>query len=116
MRSTIHAVNRMPTAMRSEKDSDEMSIQSVSVRRMSGSDTIKNPDDRRHHVEGDSQMSRNRSNSSAANVPAALRPAKLRAGLVLAVIAAMAAFAVRVHAEQVPTPATLSMVALDSGK
>ena len=61
-------------------------------------------------------MSRNRFDIATANIPAPLRPAKLRAGLVLAVIAAMAAFAVRVHAEQVPTTATLSMGALDSGK
>jgi hypothetical protein len=83
---------------------------------MSGTDAIRKHDDPRHHVEGDSQMSRNRSNSSTANIPAALRPAKLRAGLVLAVIAAMAAFAVRVKAEQMPTQATLSMSTLDSGK
>lgn len=61
-------------------------------------------------------MSRNRSNSAIANIPAPLRPARLRAGLVLAVIAAMAAFAIRVQAEQVPTQATVSMVVFDSGK
>jgi len=48
-------------------------------------------------------MSRNRS-STIANVPAPIRPGRLRAGLALAVIAAMAAFAVRVQAEQVVTP------------
>jgi len=61
-------------------------------------------------------MPRNRSNSAIANIPAPLRPARLRAGLVLAVIAAMAAFAIRVQAEQMPTLATLSMSAVDSGK
>jgi hypothetical protein len=50
-------------------------------------------------------MSRHRSNS--ANVPAALRPATLRAGLTLAVIAAMAAFAVRVEAEEMATQAAI---------
>jgi hypothetical protein len=54
-------------------------------------------------------MSRNRSNTMAINVPAALRPARLRAGLALAVIAAIAAFAVRVQAQQVATQATLSV-------
>ena len=61
-------------------------------------------------------MSRNRSNTAIANIPAPLRPARLRAGLVLAVIAAMAAFAIRVQAEEVPTQATVSMVVFDSGK
>jgi hypothetical protein len=51
-------------------------------------------------------MSRNRSNTMTSNVPNALRPATLRKGLVLAVIAAMAAFAIRVQAEQVSTQAT----------
>ena len=51
-------------------------------------------------------MSRHSLNS--ANVPAALRPATLRAGLTLAVIAAMAAFAVRVQAEEVATQASLA--------
>src|SRR5437016_148525 len=102
--------------IRREKNSREMSIQSVSVRRMGGADAMKKLADQRHHVEGDWEMSRNRSISSTANIPAALRPARLRAGLVLAVIAAMAAFAVRVQAEQMPTQATLSMGALDSGK
>jgi hypothetical protein len=64
-----------------------------------------NFEDRRHHVEGDLKMSRHRSNS--ANVPAALRPATLRAGLTLAVIAAMAAFAVRVEAEEMATQAAI---------
>ncbi len=61
-------------------------------------------------------MSHSRSNTSIANIPAALRPARLRAGLVLAVIAAMAAFAVRVQAEQVPTLATFSVDAPNSGE
>ena len=49
-----------------------------------------------------------RHHSTATNVPAALRPATLRAGLTLAVIAAMAAFAVRVQAEEVATQASLA--------
>ena len=44
-------------------------------------------------------MSRTDSTSLAVNVPAALRPSTLRAGLTLAVIAAMSAFAVRVQAQ-----------------
>jgi hypothetical protein len=83
---------------------------------MGRADAVKTLDDRRHHVEGDSEMSRTRSNTSTANIPAALRPARLRAGLVLAVIAAMAAFAVRVQAEQMPTLATYSVDAPDSGE
>jgi len=51
-------------------------------------------------------MSRHHPNS--ANVPAALRPATLRAGLTLAVIAAMAAFAVRVEAEEMSAQASLA--------
>jgi hypothetical protein len=54
-------------------------------------------------------MSRNRSNTATLNVPAALRPARLRAGLALAVIAAIAAFAVRVQAQHVATQAALSV-------
>jgi hypothetical protein len=55
--------------------------------------------DRRMRVEGDSQMSRNSSTSQAANGPAALRPEILRAGLALAVVAALAAFAARAQAQ-----------------
>jgi hypothetical protein len=44
-------------------------------------------------------MSRNSSNPMAVGTPAALRPATLRAGLTLAVVAALSAFAVRVHAQ-----------------
>lgn len=47
-------------------------------------------------------MSRNTSRTMAVNTPAALRPAPLRAGLTLAVIAALTAFAIRVQA-QAPT-------------
>jgi hypothetical protein len=99
-----------------EENSRELSIQTASVRRNSGADAAKKFNDRRHHVEGEPKMSRNRSNTAIANIPAPLRPARLRAGLVLAVIAAMAAFAIRVQAEQMPTLATLSMSAVDSGK
>ena len=64
-------------------------------------------------------MSRNRFNTATLNVPAPLRPATLRRGLVLAVIAAMAAFAVRVQAEQVSTqtalPVSTSGLQLASG-
>lgn len=100
MRSTIHAVNRVDDELTgTEKRPQELSIQNDSVRRKGRADAPKKVDDRRHHVEGDLKMSRHRSNST--NVPAALRPATLRAGLTLAVIAAMAAFAVRVQAEDV---------------
>lgn len=44
-------------------------------------------------------MSRNSSRTMAANIPAALRPAPLRAGLTLAVIAALTAFAIRAQAQ-----------------
>lgn len=50
-------------------------------------------------VEGDSQMSRTSSTQQAVNTPAALRPAILRAGLSLAVIASVSSFAVRVQAQ-----------------
>ena len=40
-------------------------------------------------------MSRRSSITAAANVPAALRPATLRAGMALAVAAALAAFVIR---------------------
>lgn len=45
------------------------------------------------------QMSRNTSHTMAVDTPAALRPAPLRAGLTLAVIAALTAFAIRVQAQ-----------------
>jgi hypothetical protein len=106
----------MPSSLRREKESQELSIRPVSVRRMGRTDAIRKIEDRRHHVEGDSQMSESRSNTSTATIPAALRPAKLRTGLVLAVIAAMAAFAVRVQAEQMPTLATFSVDAPNSGE
>jgi hypothetical protein len=43
-------------------------------------------------------MSRSSNNSMAVNLPAALRPATLRAGMALAVAAALTAFAVRLLA------------------
>lgn len=107
MRSTIHAVNRVEAELTgNKKNPQEMSIRGDAVRRKGRADALKKFDDRRHHVEGDLKMSRHRSKST--NVPAALRPATLRAGLTLAVIAAMAAFAVRVQAEEVATQASLA--------
>jgi hypothetical protein len=50
-------------------------------------------------VEGDVPMSGSRFNTKAGDVPAALRPATLRAGFTLAVVAAAAAFAVRAQAQ-----------------
>jgi len=44
------------------------------------------------------QMSRRNSNNGAVTLPAALRPAALRAGVALAVAAALAAFVVRLLA------------------
>lgn len=44
-------------------------------------------------------MSRNTSSSTAASFPAALRPATLRAGLTLAIAAAVSAFAARANAQ-----------------
>jgi len=54
------------------------------------------------------QMSRNTSNTMAAATPAALRPSTLRAGLALAVAAALGAFAVRVNA-QAPSQSALQV-------
>lgn len=108
MRSTVHAVNRASDAtLGTEKEPREPSIQHHSVRRIGIADAIKMSDDRRRRVEGDSEMSRDRSSTVAVNVPAPLRPAALRAGLVLAVIAAMAAFAVRVGAQEAPPTASV---------
>jgi len=110
MRSTIHAVNRMRAELAGEKERfAEVSIHFDSVRRKGRADAPRKFDDRRHHVEGDLKMSRHHSNT--ANVPAALRPATLRAGLTLAVIAAMAAFAVRVEAQEMATQASLAVSA-----
>ena len=60
-------------------------------------------------------MSRNRSNTATLMVPEPLRPARLRAGLVLAVIAAIGAFAVRLEAqpELVQTTISVSTPALE---
>ncbi len=44
-------------------------------------------------------MSRNTSHTAAADLPAAIQPAPLRAGLTLAVVAALTAFAIRVQAQ-----------------
>ena len=109
MRSTVHAVNRASdAALGTEKEPREPSIQQHSIRRIDGADAIKHSDNRRRRVEGDSEMSRDRSSTMAVSVPAPLRPATLRAGLVLAVIAAMAAFAVRVGAQEAPATASVS--------
>jgi hypothetical protein len=51
------------------------------------------------------QMSRNNSNTMTVSGPAALRPSVLRAGLALAVIAALGAFAARVEAQSRPQSA-----------
>ena len=109
MRSTIHAVNRINAGPAAQNAFKEVSIRERAVRRKGRADAIEKSDDRRCGVEGDLEMSRNRSNTMTMNVPAALRPARLRAGLALAVIAAIAAFAVRVQAQQVATQATLSV-------
>jgi hypothetical protein len=56
-------------------------------------------------------MSHNDSNTLAVNVPAALRPATLRAGLTLAAVAAMTAFAVRAEAQFHVRPLVGALVA-----
>jgi len=78
-----------------------------------GADAQQQVHDRRVASEEMVQMSRSSSsNTLAANVPAALRPATLRAGLALAVAAALTAFAVRLQAQATPPKAfTLRPVA-----
>lgn len=53
-------------------------------------------------------MSTTGSNTAAASIPAAIRPVNLRAGLALAVLAAVGAFAVRVQA-QAPSQASIQV-------
>jgi hypothetical protein len=53
------------------------------------------------------QMSRDTSTTLTPDTPAAIRPAALRSGLALAVLAAMTAFAVRAQAQQGPSPSAL---------
>jgi hypothetical protein len=115
MRSTIHAVNRADASLDAgaNSDTDELSIREASIRRIGRADARVQDDHRRHHVEGDSKMTRNRSNAMASYVPSALRPATLRAGLTLAVIAAIAAFAVRVQAEEVSAHASVAVTTAD---
>jgi hypothetical protein len=110
MRSTIHAVNgsAAEAGAQKQKKNDELSIQERPIRRTSRTNAMKKFDDHRQGTKGDSEMSRQRSNMMSQSLPAPLRPALLRAGLVLAVIAAMAAFTVRMQAEQTPTPVSLS--------
>jgi hypothetical protein len=110
MRSTIHALNGgiAEFGEQRQKTTDELSIQERPIRRTGRTDAVKKFDDHRQGTEGDSEMSRQRSNIMTQSLPAPLRPALLRAGLVLAVIAAMAAFTVRMQAEQTPTPVSLS--------
>jgi hypothetical protein len=109
MRSTIHAVNgsAAEAGAQKQKKNDELSIQERPIRRTSRTNAMKKFDDCQG-TKGDSEMSRQRSNIMSQSLPAPLRPALLRAGLVLAVIAAMAAFTVRMQAEQTPTPVSLS--------
>jgi len=108
MRSTIHALNRSGAEAGTPKNRDELSIQGRPIRRKGRADAVKKFDDRRTVAKGDSEMSRQRSTTISQSMPVALRPATLRAGLVLAVLAAMAAFTVRVETDQSPTPVTLS--------
>lgn len=109
MRSTVHALNRSAAGAGMEKHRHELSIQERPVRRKGRADAMKKFDDRREGAKGDSEMSRQRSTMMSQSMPAPLRPATLRAGLVLAVLAAVAAFTVRVETAQMPTPATLSV-------
>jgi hypothetical protein len=115
MRSTIHAVNGSIAEFgeQRQKKNEELSIQEPPIRRTSRTDAVKKFDDHRQGTKGDSEMSRQRSNIMSQSLPAPLRPALLRAGLVLAVIAAMAAFTVRMQAEQTPTPVSLSASTTD---
>ena len=108
MRSTVHALNRRNDGAGRQKNQHDLSIQDRPIRRKSRPDAVKQFDDRRQRAKGDSKMSRQRSATISQSLPTALRPATLRAGLVLAVLAAMAAFTVRIETEQTPTPATLS--------
>jgi hypothetical protein len=108
MRSTVHALNRSDAESGIQKNHGELSIREPPVRRKGRADVVKKFDDRREGAKGDSEMSRQHSTTISQSMPAALRPAALRAGLVLAVLAAMAAFTVRIETAQTPTPATLS--------
>ena len=49
-------------------------------------------------------MARNASTALTTDTPTAIRPATLRSGLALAVLAALTAFAVRAQAQQGPSP------------
>ena len=49
-------------------------------------------------------MARNTSTTLTSDTPTAIRPATLRSGLALAVLAALTAFAVRAQAQQGPSP------------
>jgi hypothetical protein len=102
-------VNRISAELEAEKPSYEVSIRERAVRRKGRADALEKSVDRRCGVKGDLAMSRDRSNTVTMNLPAALRPARLRAGLALAVIAAIAAFAVRVQAQPAATQATVSV-------
>lgn len=52
-------------------------------------------------------MARDTSTAVASDTPTAIRPATLRGGLALAVLAALTAFAVRAQAQQGPSPSAL---------
>jgi hypothetical protein len=91
----------MKTLLDPEIAFKEVSIRERPVRRKGRADAITTLNDRRRRVTGDREMSRNRSTTATMLVPEPLRPARLRAGLVLAVIAAIAAFAVRLQAQPV---------------
>lgn len=52
-------------------------------------------------------MARNTSTTVTIDTPTAIRPATLRSGLALAVLAALTAFAVRAQAQQGPSPFAL---------
>lgn len=55
-------------------------------------------------------MSRDNSETVAMNIPAAIRPAVLRAGLALAVVASMTAFALRTRVHDAVTHAESTLV------
>jgi hypothetical protein len=98
----------MKTLLDPEIAFKEVSIRERPVRRKGRADAITTLNDRRRRVTGDREMSRNRSTTATMLVPEPLRPARLRAGLVLAVIAAIAAFAVRLQAQPVLGQTTIS--------
>jgi hypothetical protein len=52
-------------------------------------------------------MAHHTSTAVTSDTPTAIRPATLRGGLALAVLAALAAFAVRAQAQQGPSPSAL---------